>query len=170
MIEQFKYALINESDQLFILQKAFLLPRPINGGLCLEAMVTVKARVTDNSEYDLSSICSVIDDKNGTVCTYLSKEGFELSSATSMETLADFLRSPAIVQVLSTLDPSFYFLTSSLLYHGSTVLYHFDNVNYPTYKRYELSVTIDKIEFNSLSRVQDDVTDAVQIALSWVSC
>ena len=67
------------------------------------------------------------------------------------------------------LDPSFYFLASSLLYYGSTVLYHYD-ANYPTYKRYELSVTIDKIEFNSLSRVQDDVTDAVQIALSWVSC
>ena len=85
------------------------------------------------------------------------------------ETLADFLRSSAIVQVLSMLDPSFYFLASSLLYYGSTVLYHYD-ANYPTYKRYELSVTIDKIEFNSLSRVQDDVTDAVQIALSWVSC
>ena len=170
MIEQFKYALINDSDQLFTLQKVFLLPRPVDGGLCLEAMVMVKARVTDNSEYDPSSVCSAIDNKNGTVCTYLSKEGFELSSATSTETLADFLRSPAIVQVLSTLDPSFYFLTSSLLYHGSTVLYHYDDVNYPTYKRYQLSVTIDKIEFNSLSRVQDDVTDAVQIALSWVSC
>ena len=94
MIEQFKYALINESDQLFTLQKAFLLPRPIDGGLCLEAMVTVKARVTDNSEYDPSSVCNAIDHKNGTaVCTYLFKEGFEISSATSTETLADFLRS-----------------------------------------------------------------------------
>ena len=44
MIEQFKYALINDSDQLFTLQKAFLLPHPFNGGLCLEATVMVKAR------------------------------------------------------------------------------------------------------------------------------
>ena len=56
MIEQFKYALINDSDQLFTLQKAFLLPRPINGGLCLEATVTVKGRVTDNGEYDPASV------------------------------------------------------------------------------------------------------------------
>ena len=34
---------------------------------------------------------------------------------------------------------------------------------FPTYKSYEPSVTIDKIEFNSLSWIQDDVTDAVQI-------
>ena len=31
MIEQFKYALINDSDQLFTLQKVFLLPHPVDG-------------------------------------------------------------------------------------------------------------------------------------------
>ena len=172
MIEQFKFALINDSDQLVTLQKAFLLPRPNDRGLCLKTIVTVKGRVTDNSGYDASSVCSVIDEKTGTVCTYLSTEGFELSPATKV-TLADFLRSLDIVEMLATLDPSFYYLTRSLLSYGSTtsVLYHDHDINYtyPTYRSYELSVTIDKIEFNSLSWIQDDVTDAVQIALSWVS-
>ena len=108
MIEQFKFALINNSDQLVTLQKAFLLPRPNDGGLCLKAMVTVKGRVTDKSGYDASSVCSVIDEKNGTVCTYLSTEGFEFSPATKV-TLADFLRSLNIVQMLAMLDPSFYY-------------------------------------------------------------
>ena len=106
------------------------------------------------------------------MCTYLSTEGFELSPATKV-TLADFLRSFDIMEMLATLDPSFYYLTRSLLSYGSTasVLYHDHDINYtyPTYKSYELSVTIDKIEFNSLARIQDDVTDAIQIALSWVS-
>ena len=169
MIEQFKYALINDSDQLFTLQKAFLLPRPSDDGICLKAMVTVKGRVTDNSGYDPSDVCSDIDEKNGTVCTYLSTEGFELLPATTV-TLGDFLRSFAIVQMLAMLDPSFYYLTRSLLSYGPTNFCYSDYDNdYPSYKSCEFSLAIDKIEFNSLPRVQDDVTDAVQIALSWVS-
>ena len=170
MIEQFKFALINDSDQLFTLQKAFLLPRPSDSqtdGICVKVIVTVKGRVTDNSGYDPSNICSTIDDKNGTVCTYRSMEGFELLPATTVA-LVDFLRSSTIVQMLATLDPSFYYMTGSLSFSGSILLNY--DYHYPTYKSYELSLAIDKLnEFSDLSRIQEDVTDAVQIALSWVS-
>ena len=37
------------------------------------------------------------------------------------------------------------------------------NYHYLTYKSYELLLTVDKInEFSNLSRIQEDVTDAVQ--------
>lgn len=43
--------LINNSDQLLILKKAFLLPRPSDSqsaGICLRVYVTVTGRVTDS--------------------------------------------------------------------------------------------------------------------------
>ena len=170
MIQQFKIVLINDSEKLFTLQKAFLLPRPSDSqtdGICLKVVVTMKGRVTDNSGYDPNTVCSAVDENNGTVCTYYSTEGFELLPATTV-VLTDFLRSSTIVQMLATLDPSFYYLTGSLSYSGSIILNY--DYHYPTYKSYELLLTVDKInEFSNLSRIQEDVTDAVQIALSWVS-
>ena len=51
----------------------------------------MKGRVTDNSGYDPSNDYSAVNEKNGTVCTYYSTEGFELLPATTV-VLTDSLR------------------------------------------------------------------------------
>ena len=86
----------------------------------------MKGRVTDNSGYDPNTVCSAVDEKNGTMCTHYSTEGFELLPATTV-ILTDFLRSSTIVQMLAILDPSIYYLTGSLSYSGSIIRVSFRN-------------------------------------------
>ena len=164
LIEQFKIALMNDGDQLFALQKAFLFPRPSDfqsNGICLSVYVTVNGTITD---YDPSGVCRAIDESNLTfMCTYT--ENFELlPPAAAPFTLADFLGSNIIVQVLVILDPSFYYLTT-ILSNGPI-----PSRDYHSYYYYDvrLSIAMNNSDLY-IYRMQDDVTDALPALLSWVS-
>lgn len=174
MIEQFKIALMNDSDQLFTLQKAFLLPRPSgsqSNGICLSVDVTVKGRITDNSDYDPYDVCSAINETNLTfMCTYTSTEEFELlPPAPFTSTLADFLGSTIIVQVLVILDPSFYYLTTTLSNGPFGPILFRDYYHPYQYYYYHVMLSIAMNKIIDLSRMQNDVTDALSALLSWVS-
>ena len=96
-------------------------------------------------------------DVNCTSGTILKR--FELSPGPPRPvTVADFLQSQTIVQVLIALDPSFYFLTNSL-----SIL----NSDYNGYGRnYTIHLTIGKTDIN----LDDYATDALYATLAWVSC
>ena len=99
---------MNDSEQLFVLQKAFLPPRQI-GGQCLTVNITMKGRVMDNI-YN-PSLCP---NSEQNLCIYNISKHFELLPAVAVTfTLANILRSSDITQVLLTMDPSFYFLINA---------------------------------------------------------
>ena len=154
LINRFQNALMNDSEQLFTLKKVFLLPRPIDGPY-LNVKVTVEGRITGN-EYLYSDFCSNHFPKNNS-CTYVVLMVF--NAGLTLPTLADVLQSQNIVITLQTLDPSFYSLTNAL------------SRGYYSYNRYyTINLMVDNIELNDLYQVKYDVTDALYVTLSWVSC
>ena len=163
--DHFQNVLMNDSEQLFKLQKVFLLPRGI-GGLCLNVKVTAEGRVTDNSSYPEGYCDSYFKNKS---CIYkVSKDFKVLSAAPLTRPLSRILRSSSTIrQVLSALDPSFYSLTSALSAAADYNDYYGDESIF--YNYYEIHIEIDKLEFNNLSQMYTDVTDALYMTLSWVS-
>lgn len=99
LIDYFQNALMNDSQQLLMLQKAFLLPRRI-GGRCLIVDISVKGRVMDNDDYVSSlynDLCnSYLRDENLCICnTSISLELIPAPAAPDPSinftvTLADF--------------------------------------------------------------------------------
>ena len=103
-------------------------------------------------------------------CTFDTSKCFELSPASIM-TLADVLQVQIIVQVLTALDPSFYYLTNTLSVNNDLI---YDDIidDYNDYcsNEYTIRLMIDGIELNNLDQVDNHVTDALYVILSWVSC
>ena len=91
-----------------------------------------------------------------------------LPPAPLSKTLADFLASDFIVYVLQVLDAPFYILMSIL--SKSPVYYYHASEDYShcQYNDLEvvLSIAMDKFDPTS---IQDDMIDALQVTLSWVS-
>lgn len=151
MIEQFKNALMNDSEKPFTLKKAFLFPRPSNNGICLEVRVNVTGRVTDSSGYDPQYFCSAVHEDNSMMCIYDSTKDHELLPPITITlTLANFLQSSTIVQTLATLDPSFYYLMS-VFSNRPTSLNDHDYYPQYVYVYYTLFMDINKIELIDLS-------------------
>lgn len=101
------------------------------------------------------------------LCTYKTLKIFELLSAPSVPlTLSGILQSQTIVEALMTLDPSFYFLTSTLSssYHNKLL-----TMTYKSDYTVTIDILLDKIELNSPDQLDTDVTDALYTTLSWVS-
>ena len=176
LIDRFQNALMNDSEQLFTLQKALLLPRPI-GGLCLTVKVTVKGKVADDTYVPVYSYYSC--DYNN-LCHYSTSKQFELLPApvapSIPRSLADFLRSNDIVQVLAALDPSFHVLINIISNEPILLgdLYYDDDLYspLPPSKNYDIPVyvVIDKINITDVGgQIEDDITDALYVTLSWVS-
>lgn len=159
----FQNSLMNDSGQLFTLQKAFLLPRERcteTHGIYLNVTITVTVvTASDGIHYN------IYFPQNGS-CIFMKR--FELLPASPL-TLAEILQLEAIVQALGILDPFFSILTAAL---------SIDN-NYDYYNSYDsdcnkseyairLQLMIDSYTAE-LDQVDNDITDALYLTLSWVS-
>jgi hypothetical protein len=173
---------MNDREQLFMLQKAFLFPHKI-GGKCLIIDVTVKGRidmVTNNYIYDdYPEYCrdrSGYLIENSSCIIYITKY-FELLPApaipVTIRTLVEFLRSYSIVQVLAALDPSFHTLINEI--SNDLLDYTDDDYDYaydlpPDPNSYDIKMsTVGNIDLSDPTRIEADVTDALYATLSWVS-
>ena len=126
----------------------------------------MEGRVTDSSYYfSYPRDCGRYFLANRS-CIYEASKTFELSPAPSvLLTLSDVLQSQTIVEALTELDPSFYFLTSTL-----SSSYHNNYNSRSTYKSdYAIRLMIDRAELNNPVQLDRDVTDALYVTLSWVS-
>ena len=186
MQKPFRKALMTD-ENLFTLQLAFLAPRPISqeSGVCLDVSMTMEEIiVTDNSSssyFSNSDDCVYFTNNDSYyVCqsrfpvefklvyfpdnssySYWTYFGFELVvPPIHIEGLTNRLEKEPINHTLNTLDPSFYFLTNMFSNKGNK----FRNI--PEYYRYQLDMVVDGIEFNNLSRMQEDVASALYVTLS----
>jgi hypothetical protein len=153
---------MNDSEQLFTLQKAFLLPQQV-GGRCLTIYVTVGGRI-DITIYDPEYYCERYYLNE---CIFEIKKSFELLPAPAI-TLVDFLRSSSIVQALAVMDPSFHILISGISNDliGDPFYNDFD----PSYNSYNIHLKVGNIDLSDPSEIEDDtVTDALYVILSWLS-
>ena len=174
MIEQLKAALKNDSDQLFTLQKLFLLPRSRDSqstGICLKFKVFVTGAIDPDSYCQFYSCECVNNENNLKACIYT--EEFELLPPAprplSGITLADFLVSHFIDDVLISLDVSFYTLMS-VLSNSPVYNYYRDSENDYNYYYFMLPVAMDKFDALSIqSSIGYMISDALQVTLSWVS-
>ena len=173
LIDQFQNALMNDTEQLFTLQKALFLPRDKCKkmyGLYLNVCVNVTVTVMAYNEYynEYYGYCTN-DFRQSNLCVISRKVVFELSPLTT--TLEDFLQLQSTVQVLNLLDPSFYVTITSLS----------PNANYNDCTRPRNEYTIDLIirvdseiklsyyDHGSHRTVHNDITDALYLTLSRVS-
>ena len=175
LIEQLQNALMNDREQVFTLQKAFLFPREKDlGGLYLKVNITVEGTVTDFYDYDYEFLnhCMSYFPQNKS-CIFDISKCFELSpAADSMTmTLVDVLQVRITVLSLMALDPSFYYLTNTLSLNND---YDDDDDDYNDCggNEYTIHLMIDEIQLkvNNLAQVDNHVTDALYVTLSWVSC
>ena len=174
LIDKLENALLNNSEQLFTLQKALFLPREKHmkiTGLYLNVIVTVVGTVinfNDDTYYQIKDYCRVYFPQNKS-CIYGISQRFEISPASSI-TLTDFLLSQTIVQILTLLDSSYYYLTNALSIVVNDDYYTYDYY-YNGGNDYTIYLMIDKIniELNDLDEAMDNVTDALYVTLSRVS-
>ena len=167
LIDCFQKALMKDSEQIFMLQKAFLLPEQI-GGRCLTIDVTVQGRIDLTSDPDYFYYCDEHLKENNS-CVYNSHitSYFELSPA-PVTTLVEFLGSNSIVQALAAMDPSFHTLITVTVI-STEFASNIDIDYYPPYNSYEIymACTVGNIDPSQI--IYDDVIGAVYITLSWVS-
>lgn len=171
LIDCFQKALLNDNEQLFTLQKAFLFPQQV-GGRCLTIYVTIEGRIDLTSNPEYSYYCDEhLNESNSYIYNYDTTRDFELSPAPAT-TLLDFLRSNFIVQALGAMDPSFHTLIT-VISNEFVSDYHYDSYNYfdlSPYNSYDIHMTctVGNIDPSQII-MYDDVTDAVYVTLSWVS-
>jgi hypothetical protein len=171
---------MNDSEQLFTLKKAFLLPHKI-GGKCLMITVTVEERINIyNPKY--YNCDGYSNENNSCIRFYNITKYFELLPATVTDIpatgLAGFLRSVSIVEALAALDPFFHSLInviSNNLLNNVYYDYDYDYLVYrygPTpymYNRYDIYMTVGNINTLNRFRIAAVITDALYVTLSWVS-
>ena len=175
LIDKLENALLNNSEQLFTLQKALFLPREKHmkiTGVYLNVNVTVVGTVINkfNDDTYYQYYCRVYYPQNKS-CIYDISQRFEISPASPI-TLTDFLLSQTIVQVLILLDPSFYSLTNAFSIIVNDGYYTRYDYYYNGGNDYTIYLMIDKIniELNDLDQaIRDNVIDALYITLSRVS-
>ena len=142
----FQKALVNDSEQLFNLQKIFLASHQ-------KTSVVVRVFVgriidTGSGMSPPSFYCDPY------FCTYT--QTFVLLPSDGTANLGTFLGSDVIVNALITVDPSYYMFTTVL------------NKDSELYRRYSiLTILVDQIE---IMPYVEEVTDALSVTLSWVSC
>ena len=162
----FQNALVNDSEQLFNLQKIFLAPsqKTSAGPLCVKVEVSVGEVINSNSEGILPAFYCVSPYYNKSCIPYTQE--FELVPSDGTTTLASFLRTVHIATALATLDPSYYtfisILNNDIGLVGLDTDYLPDN-NYCG----DIKISVDQIE---TMPSEADVTDALSVTLSWVSC
>ena len=172
LIDRFQNVLMSDSERLFTLEKAFLLPRRI-GRKCLSIDVTVKGRIDITKFNNPENYCDL---QNNSCIVHMTKY-FEVlpAAAAPQTTLVNFLRSDSIVQALEALDPSFHGLINVIsndLLDYTYDYYDSDNMD-PTpymYNSYDIYITVGNINITDPSQIELDITDAVYVTLSWVSC
>ena len=171
LIDCFQKALMNDSKQLFTLQKAFLLPQQI-GERCLTIYIFIEGRI-DITIYNPEYYCDGYRLNESDSCIIKMTKYFELSPAPST-TLVEFLGSNFTLQALAAMDPSFHTLISVISTEfasniGPGIDYHYYNsYDHSPYNSYEIymACTVGNID---PSQIYDDVSDAVYVTLSWVS-
>ena len=180
--ELFQNALMNDSEQLFVLQRVFLAPSreyPAAGSLCIYANITV-GEIIDANRFNHTRQfnpwpASAVDtpgflcdgNKN---CTLYDFEGFEILPPDNQvtTTLTSFLQAKEITQTFRILDGFYYALMSSLSNEYPQYYYdtHYYNVHQDPVIYYYINIAINQIEdMPSLAAV----TDALSVTLSWVS-
>ena len=143
----FQKALVNDSEQLFNLQKIFFASHQKTS---IEVEVYV-GRITDtDSDVFPAFYCDPAYGNNS--CTYT--QTFELVPSDGTADLGTFLGSDVIVKALITVDPSFYMFTTVL------------NKNSELYSYSRIIIPVDQIE---IMPSVADVTDVLSVTLSWVS-
>ena len=173
LIDCFQKTLMNDNEQLFTLQKAFLLPQQIAfGGKYLTIGVTVQVRIDLTSNPEYSYYCDEhLNESNSCIYNYNTTRDFELSPApATTSTLLDFLQSNFIMQALEAMDPSFLTLIT-VISNDFISDYHYDSYNYfdlSPYNSYGIHMTCTVGNIDP-SQMYNDVTDAVYVTLSWVS-
>ena len=170
----FHKALINDSGQLFNLQKVFLAPRRQKGyrfvgPLCVKVNVSVGKIINDSKQFGGGLRCQY--PYYNETCTSI--QVFELAPSddrdhklcANTETLASFLGIDIIVIALKTLDPFYYYCLDELFYTNERPFYCSYSYS-PTYLYNSINISIDQIKTMPSA---EEVTDALSVTLSWVS-
>ena len=168
LIDCFQKVLMNDTEQLFTLQKALLFPK--DGGRCLTINVTVEGRIdlTSNPEY-MHWCDKHLNESNSCIYNPCITRSFELSPVNipgPATTLVDFLGSTSIVQALAAMDPSFHALIiviSNDFFLDIDMDYQYHSYNYfdlSPYNSYEIYMTCTVGNIDPF-QIDTDVTDAV---------